>query len=234
MPIGRTIKAREMKRIGPAYTKRYDVRPMLENRVFIPKSYQSGMNLPLYIDVHGGGFAVGDPQIDDEFCHTFAEKYGFCVVSINYRKAPMYPFPTAVHDVAEVTKAVLADRELPIDLSKVVGGGFSAGGNLLLALCQVDGLHKTFKGIVLVYAVVDFSFKHRGEYRTTKSGNPDMLRNMGAWFNWGYVNVGEDRANPLLSPIYASRDRLPSQIMFIGAEVSRIHSTVGQVLIQIY
>ncbi len=58
----RTVRRGEVNAVKPTYTKRYNVRPMLENRVFIPKRWKPGTKLPLYIDIHGGGFALCDPQ----------------------------------------------------------------------------------------------------------------------------------------------------------------------------
>lgn len=58
----RFAKRAEVNAAKPTYTKRYDIRPMLENRVFMPKNLKVGTKLPLYIDIHGGGFALCDPQ----------------------------------------------------------------------------------------------------------------------------------------------------------------------------
>lgn len=218
MPLGRRIKAQEFKGKDPNYTKRYDVRPMLEHRVFLPSSYQPGVKLPLYLDIHGGGFAVGDPQMDDDFCRLFSDNNGFCVVSLNYRKAPGYPFPVAVHDLAAVTKAVLADPDLPIDRTKVAAGGFSAGGNLVLAISQLDDLRDQIKGLIPVYPATDLSLTFRGEMRKTKDGKPDVLEGMSSLFDWAYIPVGQDRTEPLMSPIYATKEMLPSKIFFIGVE----------------
>jgi acetyl esterase/lipase len=214
----RTIKARSMKQTAPTYTKRYNVRPMLENRVFIPSTWQAGTKLPLYIDIHGGGFAICDPQTDDQFCHRMANKYGFCVVSINYRKAPTVPFPDLVYDAAEVARAVLADPDLPVDHSKVVGGGFSAGGNLILAISQMEGLRGQFRAVVPIYPVVDFSGAYKGSYRPMPDGTKDALWRSSSLFSWGYISAGEDLTNPLLSPIYAPKESLPLKIFFVGAE----------------
>ena len=207
-----------MRLVGPTFTKRYNVRPTLEHRVFIPSSYDAGSTMPLYLSIHGGGFAIGDPQMDDFFCKQLAERAGICVVSLNYRKAPSHPFPDPVNDLVVVIKAVLSDKSLPIDHSKIAGGGFSAGGNLILSATQDPELRRQFKGIIPIYPVVDFSNRYRGPFRTTKDGRVDMLKNMGAWFNWGYLPLGEDLSDPLLSPIYASRKALPDKIFFIGAE----------------
>jgi acetyl esterase/lipase len=62
LSLFRTVKRGEVNTVKPTYTKRYQVRPMLENRVFIPKAWKAGTKLPVYIDIHGGGFALCDPQ----------------------------------------------------------------------------------------------------------------------------------------------------------------------------
>jgi acetyl esterase/lipase len=80
---------------------------MLKNSVFIPSSYKPGTKLPFLIDIHGVGFALMSPQIDDEFCHQFANRFGFCVVVINYRKGPLYPFPEPIYNAEVIAKANL-------------------------------------------------------------------------------------------------------------------------------
>ncbi|EXJ94364.1 hypothetical protein A1O1_02758 [Capronia coronata CBS 617.96] len=214
----RTFNASKLRKTLPTYTKRYEVRPMLENRVFIPSSAQPGAKHPLFMVIHGGGFVLMDPTMDDPINRKFADEHGFVVVSINYRKAPSYPFPTAVHDAAEIARAVLADADLPVDHSKVALGGFSAGGNLTLAIAQLPGIKEKVKSLVPVYPVVDFTGRYEGEFRPGPDGKPDMLQDTAPLFNWAYLPEGQDRTDPLLSPICAGRDRLPQRIFFIGAE----------------
>lgn len=139
-------------------------------------------------------------------------------MSINYRKAPSYPFPYGVQDAAETAKAVLTDPELPIDHSKVALGGFSAGGNLSLAIAQMEGLRGGITSLIPIYPVVDFSGTFKGTFKTTKDGKRDILEKTSALFNWAYISQGQDRMDPLLSPIYAKREDLPPNILFIGAE----------------
>jgi len=75
LSLSRTMKRGEVNAVKPTYTKRYQVRPMLENRVFIPKAWKAGTELPLYIDIHGGGFALDDPQTGtDRGCHREAHE----------------------------------------------------------------------------------------------------------------------------------------------------------------
>ena len=61
--IIRRMKRSHFKKISPTYTKRYDTRPTLEHRVFIPRDWKAGDLLPLYINVHGGGFTIADAGI---------------------------------------------------------------------------------------------------------------------------------------------------------------------------
>ncbi|KIV87223.1 hypothetical protein PV11_02783 [Exophiala sideris] len=216
--VTRFTQANKLKPFLPTYTKHYPVRPMLENRVFLPPGAKSGGKYPLLIVIHGGGFALLDPTVDDETNTYFAKEQGFVVVAVNYRKAPSYAFPDPVHDVAEIIRAVLADQELPVDSSNVSLAGFSAGGNLLLAAAQLPGIKEKVRSLLPVVPVVDFSATYKGEYRPNKEGKPDVLKDTGPLFTWAYIKEGEDLYDPLLSPIYAGRDKLPQRIWFICAE----------------
>lgn len=216
LAIQRLVTKEKLKARRPTYTKRYSVRMTLENRIFIPESWKSGQQLPLYINVHGGGFALCDAAID--ICHYFANTYDYCVVSVDYRLAPVHRFPVPVYDVAEITRAVINDKDLAVDKSKVAIVGFSAGGNLSLAVSQFEDIHVKIKGVVAIYPVVEFGGKTEDKLSTVPKGKPDVLANTARLFDWGYTNPGQDRRDPLLSPFHAPRDRLPKKICLIGAE----------------
>ena len=206
----------------PTYTKVYPVLPMITNRIFIPSSYKPGDKpLPLYIDVHGGGFALCDPRVDDDRCSYLAHKHGICVVSIGYRRAPRFPFPTPVMDCAALAQAVLNDKDLPCDTSKVAMGGYSAGANMSLAATQMEDLRGKIAGVVAFYPVVDFtrSGEVKMSTRPVTPGKTDMLLESGKWFNWAYIPQDTDRSHPLLSPIFAKREDLPSKICIFGCEL---------------
>ncbi|KAI1077925.1 alpha/beta hydrolase fold protein [Whalleya microplaca] len=206
--------------IHPTLIKRYACRPALQTRVFYPPSYKSGDLLPLYLSIHGGGFAVGDPQQDDEFCTMWAKRTGMLIVSLDYSKAPLHPFPVGVYDVAALANAVLADSDLPIDKTKVAIGGFSAGANLALCASQLPGLRGTVRAALTFYPIVDWS--HPPDVKLARrpyTGGPrDALEHSSYWFDWGYVSPGQNRRDPLLSPCYAARGDLPAWIYVVGAQ----------------
>ena len=205
----------------PSFTKYYEVRPNLQCRIFLPSNtdINSTAKLPLYINIHGGGFALCSPSVDDHFASPFARTNSLLVISINYRKAPQHRFPFAVSDIVALTNAILTDPLLPIDHSKVCIGGFSAGGNLALSASLHPSLQGKISALLPIYSVVDFSGKYKGTFRHDPSGKPDILESSGAWFSWGYIPQGTDRKHPLLSPIYAPRAAFATQRMFfVGAE----------------
>lgn len=222
----------------PTLLKRYPCRPSLEHRVFFPPTYKAGDSLALYLDVHGGGFALCDPQTDDQFCASWAQRTGMLVVSLNYRKAPLHYFPEPVYDIAAVARGVIDDEALPIDRMKIVIGGFSAGANLALGASQLPELSGLIKAAVIFYPIVDFS--HPQDYklkmRPYRDGPKDNLADSGYWFDWGYVAAGQNRRDPLLSPYYAKKGHLPQWISVVAAQYDMlcleaqewIHRLAGQ------
>ncbi|KAK8010506.1 alpha/beta hydrolase fold protein [Apiospora arundinis] len=205
---------------APTMVKTYPVLPKLRHRIFIPPSYEAHKQpLPLYLNIHGGGWTVMDAADDDEFCSYVAATFGVVVVSIAYHLAPQSPFPGPVDNVAAIASAAIADPALPIDRRRIAIGGFSAGGNLALAVSQKPELRSLIRAAVSFFAPLDMatpvSQKLEGRLRPDK---PDMLAAFLKIFNDAYIPRGTDLTNPLLSPLYADRDKLPPWLYVIGAE----------------
>jgi acetyl esterase/lipase len=176
--------------------------------------------LPLYLDIHGGGFALGSPPIDDRFCSDFANNNKVLVLSLDYPKAPSYPFPSAAHALVDIVKAVLDDESFPFDRKKVATGGFSTGANLSFAVCQDDDLQGKIGGIVSFYGPLDFTVKTSEKLKTRPANaGPDPLEKSGSMFNWGYISPGQDLKEPLLSVAFALKVKLPPKIYLIGCEL---------------
>lgn len=207
-------------KLQPTLIRSYPCRPKLRNRIYYPPGYQSGTSLPLYLNIHGGGYAVGDPSNDDEFCASWAKRTGMLVVSLDYRKAPFHAFPVPVYDVAAVAEAVIDDPTLPIDKSSIVIGGFSAGGNLALTACQLPGLKGVIKAAIAYYPPINSGEPPSVKLtnRPYKNGPYDQLTKSSYWFDWGYVPAGQNRREPLLSPTFAKKEDLPKWIYMIAPE----------------
>ena len=70
-------------------------------RVYQPE-HPVSKRMPVFFDVHGGGWAVHKCEVDQPFCLKVAERLGILVVSVDYRLAPEYQFPAPTHDVFDV------------------------------------------------------------------------------------------------------------------------------------
>jgi len=198
--------------------KSYPTRPFLKNRIFRPNGSGEEL-LPLYLDVHGGGWAVADPETDDEFCSFMAQNFNIIVVSIDYRKAPSWKFPYPVDDVAAIADAVIRDESLKIDSTKVVLGGFSAGGNLAFAASQVEILKGRVHGLVGFYPCLDLTESLEQKLKRRPKGvSSDILKSSANFLDWAYVPYGVDRKDPLLSPRWARREDLPEYAYLVSAE----------------
>ncbi|KAK7931512.1 Vegetative-specific protein H5 [Apiospora marii] len=220
---------------SPDLVKNYECRPSLSVRIFFPQSWdqESPGNLPCFFNIHGGGFCLGGPEDDDAWNRAFADMHQILVVELNYRKAPAYPFPTALFDIQALLMAAYQDESLPIDKQRIAVGGFSAGGNLSMAVCQLPLVRETIKpaAVVPMYPSLDQSVHAQDKIlnRQYKPGFPgirgsatDYLTRISPLFRWSYIPYGHPLKDPLLSPIYAPRDTFPPHIFFMAAELDQL------------
>lgn len=102
--------------------------------VYRPKPAAHNAALPVVLYVHGGGFEVCSKETHWMMASEFV-KAGYMVVSINYRLAPKYPFPTGLTDVCAAYLWTLDNAaRFGGDPANVVVAGESAGGNLVTSL----------------------------------------------------------------------------------------------------
>eukprot|EP01095_Lingulamoeba_sp_RSL-Kostka_P012943 TRINITY_DN522_c0_g1_i3.p1 TRINITY_DN522_c0_g1~~TRINITY_DN522_c0_g1_i3.p1 ORF type:complete len:259 (+),score=93.96 TRINITY_DN522_c0_g1_i3:99-875(+) len=88
---------------------------------------------PCLIWYHGGGFCIGsiDDYVYEVICRDIANQVGCVVVSVEYRLAPEYKFPTQIEDAYNALTWVYNNSEhLNINPNLLAVGGDSAGGSL--------------------------------------------------------------------------------------------------------
>ncbi|KAK3668749.1 hypothetical protein LTR22_000229 [Elasticomyces elasticus] len=191
-------------------------------RIFYPHDHNGKQIIPLVIRVHGGGFLLNNPAVDDPIARHLADRAQCVVISIDYSKAPQYKFPAAYEDVVEQILKIIDDPDLPLDRSRVILCGASAGGNLVLAAAQDPRLRAKIASVAAVYAVVDLVPK--GKAKTATRPDPSVPDFMGGSYDGISGLLFDDANKPALtdvriSPTYfTSRDSLPPQVLLIGAE----------------
>ncbi|KAF6225477.1 hypothetical protein HO133_009477 [Letharia lupina] len=112
---------------------------MLHLAFYVPDGYQSqiqqGRKYPLVVNMHGGGFTLGTAKDDGRWATMVVKQVEAVFVSVEYRLAPEYPFPTAVEDGVEALLHLAANAdELGLNPHKMALTGFSAGGNMAFTM----------------------------------------------------------------------------------------------------
>ncbi|KAK7019427.1 hypothetical protein VNI00_018082 [Paramarasmius palmivorus] len=104
----------------------------------VPKDGEDG-KFPLIFWIHGGGWFLGEAEMDDYTLRATSVKHRVSVVNCEYRLAPENPFPTGVNDVLTALKYVVTHpAEFSADVKKgLIVGGTSAGGNLAAVLSHL-------------------------------------------------------------------------------------------------
>ncbi|KAL8843639.1 MAG: hypothetical protein Q9170_000143 [Blastenia crenularia] len=106
--------------------------------LYAPPSYlarEAYQKHPVVVNFHGGGFTIGSAADDARFAHAVTTQTDALLVSVEYRLAPEYPFPTAVEDgVDAILYLIEHAHKLGIDPHNMAVNGFSAGGNLAFSV----------------------------------------------------------------------------------------------------
>jgi acetyl esterase/lipase len=107
--------------------------PDVAVRVYTPAEGEGPR--PGLLLIHGGGFVVGDLELEHPIAAHIAAEVGAVVVSVDYRLAPEHPFPAGLEDCyAALCWAAAKATELGIDPERLGVAGESAGGGLAAAV----------------------------------------------------------------------------------------------------
>ena len=95
--------------------------------------------LPVLLFFHGGGWVVGNLDMEHHVCIALAHKTPCIVVSVDYRLAPEHPFPAAPEDCYAALEWVAAEADsFGGDKRRIALSGESAGGNLAAVLALMS------------------------------------------------------------------------------------------------
>jgi acetyl esterase/lipase len=134
----------------------HDDRTRIRLRVYKPRSVAPPT--PVLVWLHGGGYVMGRPELDDVCCAQYVRESGITVVSVDYRCAPKHPFPAGLEDGYSTLKWVEShSEELGVDARRMAIGGESAGGGLAASLAQLAHDRQEVKPVfqLLVYPMLD-------------------------------------------------------------------------------
>lgn len=159
---------------------------------------------PAVLFLHGGGWVMGDLRTHHFAARRIAARTGFPVLAVDYRLAPEHPYPAAIDDTRAALRWLL-DAENPhgVQVSSISVIGDSAGGQLAAVLVnETAGSETVLDSQVLLYPVTDLRDENIAtseSYQRITEGFPLVADTM-VWFADNYVERGDIRRNPDLSP----------------------------------
>lgn len=210
--VSQVVGAKKLREHGlTAERKIFDTVPV---RIIRPKGRPRGVVL----DFHGGGWVIGNAQMNDNFNIAIVNQCEVAVVSVDYRLAVSTPVEDLLDDCLRAARGVLNDPEfagLP-----VVVVGESAGAHLavatLLALKTRPELLQRIHGALLYYGVYDLTGTPSVRNAPADTlvldgpGMVDALRLLTPDLS------DAQRREPPLSPLYGDFAGLPTALLFAG------------------
>ncbi|KAJ1827788.1 hypothetical protein LPJ56_001474 [Coemansia sp. RSA 2599] len=202
----------------------------------------------IVLNYPGGGFVSMGPECHSDYLSAWAEKTGAVVVSVDYAKAPEYPYPYAIDQCYEVYREILqtGGRCIGLDGSaaasedglRVVLAGDSAGGNITAGVMfrileSADKLPPP-EGIVFIYGCFNVDIRAWMTRQETRMllGAPDTVAVDSARSHGSLVSLVDNRDHlHHVSPLaVTNRDdgyqKLPAAAA-AAAEVDSSHERIG-------
>lgn len=184
-------------------------------RAFAPTSPPPPSGYPIFLWCHGGGWAIGGIESENDFCTRVCEGAGVIVCSVGYRLAPEDRFPAAVDDAYAALAYVSSEegaRRIGGDASRVAVGGTSAGANLscVAALRQIEALGKSssLKGCLCIVPVVDNTATADTVWKPNTETAPWLTPCRMIWYRKMYMPDENDWSNWHASPNLAPEELL--------------------------
>ena len=175
----------------------------LKMHVFEPVGHLASDRRSVFLIIHGGGWAGGNPRRCYPFADYFCDR-GMVAISIEYRLLKRSGTPTVFDCVKDGRSAVRYLRQhagaLGIDPQRIVVAGCSAGGHVAAGTALFSGVDERSddaaispvpNALVLYYPVIDTSSEGYGQKKIGK-----------AWQQ--------------ISPVHHVHPNLPPTIVFHG------------------
>lgn len=170
------------------------------------------IKLPTMLFIHGGGHMCGGVNSYDVLCRKLSIVSDCVVVSVDYRLAPEFPYPSGLDDCREVLARmdevlcdVLSDKE------NVIICGDSGGGTFAATLASEDrhGASPSISGQILIYPSLDYT-QSSGTYEKYARGYFLETERV-SWYFDNYFRNGDDRVKA--SPLFNMGENIPPTLI---------------------
>lgn len=181
---------------------------------FTPKDLPEANRDRVLLNLHGGGYVLGQGESGTQEAVLMAGIGKFRVIYADYRMAPEFPYPAAVDDAMTVYRELLKTKPA----QKIGVFGTSTGGGLSLIL----GLRAKAEGLPLPAAIAAGTpwtdLTKTGDSYFTNEGMDNILVSYDGWLGDAarlYAG-GHDLKDPMLSPVYGDMSGFPPTLLTSG------------------
>jgi acetyl esterase len=154
--------------------------------------------LPVALFLHGGGWTVNDLDTHDRLCRRIAQRSGWLLASLDYRRAPEHRHPAAVED-AHLAYLWLLEHATRLgadpDLIALVGesSGATIAATVALLLRDAGAPQPAFQ--ILAYPAVDAP--GRWPSHTERGTGYTLDTPLVHWYLNNYLPPGQNLQDPL-------------------------------------
>ena len=170
----------------------------------------------VYLHFHGGGYVLGAAEHSDGRNEEIARRCEVAVVSVDYRRAPEFPYPAPVDDCEAAALWLIAQARAEFGTERLLIGGESAGATFsAVTLVRLRDRHGAmpFGAANLLYGNFDLvgtpSLRRWGDRRLVSDYRTSR------WFHDSYAPP-ERQHEPDVSPLYAHLHGLPPALFTVG------------------
>lgn len=191
--------------------------PKLRVRIYEPRERQG--DLPALLWMHGGGYLIGSPELDEGLLIQIAKALHCVVVAPDYRLAPEHEFPAAINDCYRTLRWMAeSPNGLRIKKDRIAVAGASAGGGLAaaVALKARDEKGPEICFAMPLYPMLDHHNSTESSYQITDARVWNRKANETAWEL--YLGDGaKESVSPYAAPAVAEDlSGLPPTYMMVG------------------
>ena len=189
----------------------------IPTRIYNPNSKPD----QLIIYIHGGGWVLGCIDSYDDTCQKICDATNSIVISIDYRLAPEYKFPTAFNDCYEVSNIIFKScRKFGIPRRKVYLMGDSAGACIAscISLKRRDEKKYIPKKQVLLYPLSS-SRRDKDKYPSVAEQAKNLFLSLKRMEDHTklYKNSDEDLDSKYFAPLNAANfKKQPKTLIFVA------------------
>ena len=197
-------------------------------RIYTPKTGKA--TYPVIVYYHGGGWVIATLDTYNASAQALATQTEAVVVSVAYRLAPEFPYPTAHNDAYAAYLWVLQNAaSIKGDAKKVAVAGESAGGNLAASVSMMARGRSVALPVheLLVYPVAN-SDTTTASYKQYDTASKPLNKPLVLWFVSKYLPNAANRSDSLIALVNANLKGMPPTTI-IAAQLDPLYSE-GQIL----